>query len=143
MDLGGVVLESEPSAIDTFVAAFDDAGLHQWSHRFGQTQLRSLGRGPGGETYLFGSFLESIDFGPGPMVSAGGSDLFLAAFDKSGTLVSQRAWGDGSPQEGLAVNGTSTGKAILAGNFAGALEVGGVVLTSAGGRDVFVAKVTP
>lgn len=143
MDLGGAVLEAAPSAIDTFVASFDAAGLHAWSHRFGQTELRSLGRGADGRTYLAGSFVDPIDFGAGALSAEGGTDIFLAAFDADGVLLSQHGWGDPSPQESLAVCGTAGGKAILTGNFSGAVDFGSGVLKSAGGRDVFVAKVAP
>lgn len=143
MDLGGAVLEAAPGAIDTFVASFDGAGLHSWSHRFNQTQLRSLGRGAEGRTYLSGSFVDPIDFGAGAMPSEGSSDIFLAMFDSGGVLLSQYRWGDPDTQESFAVCGTSSGKAILTGSFSGALDFGSGLLTSAGGRDLFVARVAP
>jgi hypothetical protein len=50
------------------------------------------------------------------------------------------AFGDPSGQNGAAVSFDKSGNILLAGSFAGSLNLGGTTLTSAGMEDVFVAK---
>ncbi|MBK9264322.1 MAG: SBBP repeat-containing protein [Polyangiaceae bacterium] len=53
------------------------------------------------------------------------------------------AFGDASVQTGAAVAFDKSGNILLAGSFAGSINLGGTTLNSAGMDDVFVAKFTP
>jgi hypothetical protein len=81
-----------------------------------------------------------VDFGGGPLFSAGAQDVFLVKYNSAGAHVwSKRFGGSGADLGGpVAVDGG--GNVIVAGTFTGSINLGGATLTSAGGRDLFVAK---
>jgi hypothetical protein len=82
VDFGGGLLTSAGGQ-DIFLAKFDPAGNHLWSKRFGDT-VGQLGKGiavdGSGNAFLTGAFFGSVDFGGGPLTSAGLADIFLAKF---------------------------------------------------------------
>jgi hypothetical protein len=96
-----------------------------------------------GNVYVTGAFQGSIDLGKGPLVSAGGNDVFIGKFDPTGALVFGFNLGDSSDQEGLAIAVDGTGSAVVAGNFQGSIDFGVTTLMSAGDDDVFLAKLDP
>lgn len=122
IDFGAGPLTSSGNEIDTFLAGFDASGACLWSHAVSPTQVRALAPTGGGKTLFCGAFFGSLDFGAGALNSAGGTDVFLSVFDGAGMLVAQRAYGDAENQEATDCAGTPTGKAILIGDFAGALD---------------------
>lgn len=90
-----------------------------------------------GNVIVTGDFSGTLDLGAGPML--GQSDVFLAKFDAAGnTLWSTRFVSDG-PHIAEAVTVDGDGGIILAGSFAGTIDLGGGALVSAA-KDGFVAK---
>jgi len=89
--------------------------------------------------YIWGT----VDFGGGPLTSAGGFDIFIAKFDTNGQHLWSQCFGDGSNQDayGIAIDGS--GNVIVTGWFQGTVDFGGGALTSAGLDDIFVAKFDP
>jgi hypothetical protein len=80
INFGGVTLVSAGSA-DIFVAKLSGTnGSHLWSRSFGAA-TNDVGygvtAGPGGEVLSTGQFVGTVDFGTGPMTSAGSTDCFL------------------------------------------------------------------
>ncbi len=72
-------------ACDVFLAKFDSMGTHVWSNQYGDSDYQggiSLACDNLNNIILLGVFAGSINFGSGPLISAGGSDIFLAKFDK-------------------------------------------------------------
>ncbi len=66
---------------DIFVAQFDANGTATKSSRFGGSEwenLRSMAVDPWGNTFLFGTFNGTIDFGSGELSSEGSPRMFLA-----------------------------------------------------------------
>lgn len=82
-NLGGGPLASAGD-YDIYLAIYDASGSHRWSQRFGNTGA-DWGYGgafdPSGNLIATGSFLASVDFGGGALVSAGQSDVYLVKFD--------------------------------------------------------------
>jgi hypothetical protein len=140
---GGGSLTSAGST-DGFVAKYTGSGSHLWSSRFG---------GPGsdygvdvawdGQLYVTGNFEGSVDFGGGPMTSAGSSDFFIAKYAPTnfGHVWSHR-YGGASFDEvrALAVSGTHL---FASGRFVGTVDFGVTSLTSAGSFDVFLLRAAP
>jgi len=93
-----------------------------------------------GNIVVTGYFNGTVDFGGGALTSAGGTDIFLANFDASGTHLWSRRFGDASTQRGYSVAVDGMGKIIVTGFFRGTVDFGGGVLTSAGNSDIFLAK---
>jgi uncharacterized protein (AIM24 family) len=143
VNFGGGVLTSAGGGNDIFVAKFDANGGHIWSRRFGDTDDESgygVAADGSGNDIVTGSFQDTVDFGGGTLTSAGGDDIFVAKFDASGNHIWSQRFGDGSRQLGQEVAVDGSGNVIVTGEFAGAVNFGGGVLTSAGGSDIFVAK---
>lgn len=95
-----------------------------------------------GNLHVVGCFSGTLDFGGQPMVSNAVS-AFLVKLGPQGVPLWSRSYGmTGSPcAADVAVD--PEGNAIVTGELDGSMDVGGIVLTSAGGQDVFVAKVAP
>lgn len=116
-------------------------GTHVWSKRFGnkyQTGFAAVDKS--GSVALIGSFEETTDLGAGTLTSAGGADVYLAKFTAAGATVFSKRFGNASSQQGLAVSFDKLGNIYIAGAFQGTIDLGGGTLTSAGGDDVFIAK---
>ena len=63
------------------MARIDGAGAHVWSRSFEGGSLRfpgGIALDPGGDVLVCGSFSDWIDLGNGPLLSAGGHDVFIA-----------------------------------------------------------------
>jgi hypothetical protein len=98
---------------------------------------------PDGNAVVAGMFRGTIDLGGGPLVSAGEYDLFLAAFTPNGAHLSSRRWGDAEWQQPRALEVSHDGAMVVGGTFAGKLSFGATLLTSAGRKDAFAAKLNP
>lgn len=85
VDFGGGPLICKDMG-DIFVAKFNTQGNHLWSRRFGDEHLGSwIGSvtsaatvDSAGNVLLTGYFGGTVDFGSGPLTSAGYADIFLA-----------------------------------------------------------------
>ena len=67
---------------------------HQWSQRFGGTssdQGWAVAVDASGNVMVTGSFLGTVDFGGGNLVSAGGGDIFVAKYGKVPTGIDPEA----------------------------------------------------
>jgi hypothetical protein len=103
VDLGGGPLTSAGS-YDVFVAKLDPSGNHLWSQRFGDASLQA-GFGTidaSGNVLVSGHFEGTVDFGGGPLSSAGGLDAFIAKLDPAGNHLWSKRFGDESHQGGPA-----------------------------------------
>ncbi len=145
VDFGGGSLTSA-GGTDIFVAKYSSSGAHLWSKRFGGTGnevgygIAVAGNGDMALTGYFGYFGSAVDFGGGPLTSAGGPDLFVAKFSASGVHVWSRAVGGTGQDTGLSVGLDSGGNVVVTGYFQGTVNFGGGALTSAGGTDIFLMK---
>lgn len=121
-------------------------GAHVWSHAFGDAGDQ-FGQGVAvdrsGNVILVGYFGDGVDFGGGPLLSAGGPDIFVAKFDPTGKHLWSQRFGDSGEQYGYGVAIDGANHIVLVGHFDGAVDFGGGPLESAGGLDIFVAKLDP
>ena len=144
-DFGGGLL-TPAGFSDVVVVKLDPAGHHLWSKRFGDAADQRATQvlvDAAGAVIVTGIFQGTIDFGGGPLSSPGTDTVFLAKLDASGQHVFSRKLGvpSDSNLDNVALDGA--GNVIVTGAFAGSLDLGGGPLTSAGARDVFVAKLGP
>ena len=130
---------------DAFAAKLDAAtGARVWSAAFGglgKQVARAIAVEGADSALVGGGFDGSIDFGTGPLLSAGGEDGFLvkvAAADGSVTVGSQL--GDAMNQAITGVAAQSGGGYVIAGRFEGSIAFGAESLQSAGAEDIFVAS---
>ena len=122
-----------------------DCAAHLWSKRAGDA-LGQNGQGlavdSAGNVLVIGYFQGTIDFGGGPLTSAGNNDIFVVKLDPSGAVLWSKKFGDATAQVGQSVAVNAAGDIVIAGNFTGTVNFGGGNLTSAGAADVFIAKLT-
>ncbi len=128
---------------DAFVAKYDAAGTHVWSKRYGSTLVdfgRELAVDASGNAYLAGFYSGTVDFGGGPLMSAGGLDVFVLKLDASGGFLWSKRLGSTSNDEceGLALD--NAGNIVITGYFSGSVDFGGGPIMSAGNQDIFLAK---
>jgi hypothetical protein len=68
---------------DIFLARYDTNGTPRWTGAFGSTGFDwgfAVALGPAGYAYMTGSLTGTVNFGGSNLVSAGGNDVFLAAY---------------------------------------------------------------
>lgn len=142
MDFGEGPLETYGS-LDVFVAKFNDAGVHVWSHSYG---------GPASQIPLdvaidefgvvvTGLFYGSIDLGEGIVESNGNSDLFVLHLTPSGMYSWSLTSGSAGFQESYSLANCEGGDVLVAGWFDQGFDFGPFPLTTSGSYDIFLAKV--
>jgi beta-propeller repeat-containing protein len=128
---------------DLFAVKLDQFGDPQWSEGAGDLSGQSgtaVAVNVLGDVFLGGDFQGSIDLGQGTMVSAGASDVFLARLDSSGFPVWAQSFGDTADQHLTSLAVDASGNVTVTGQFQGTIDFGDGPHTSAGGNDIFVAK---
>ncbi|HEX6944068.1 MAG TPA: T9SS type A sorting domain-containing protein [Gemmatimonadaceae bacterium] len=124
---------------------------HRWSHGYGDTGTDAaygVAVDGGGRVILVGSFEGSVDFGGGPLASAGSTDVFVVLYDLYGAPVWSRRFGGGGTDVAYGVvaasfslgGGNWAYEFTITGSFEGTVSFGGTDLVSAGGSDGFVAR---
>lgn len=146
LDFGGSPMMSA-GAHDGFVARLDANGNHLWSKPIGglnDDAVKSVAFDKWGNVVMTGFFRNTIDFGAGPMVSAGGTDIVMAKFaGANGKPLWGKRFGDAAEQMGVGIAVDPMGYTFVVGNFDGILDLGLGPLVSAGNFDVFAAKFPP
>lgn len=142
---------------DIFVARYQPAnGLLSWAVSAGGTgedRGLSIATPSGGDAIVTGFFSGNACFSQQTdaglwIPSNGGKDVFLARFNSSGGLRWVTWAGGAGDDEGRGVAALSDGTPYVTGSFQGAAQFGFdpakafVTLTSAGDKDIFVAKYT-
>jgi hypothetical protein len=138
-DFGGGALPGTGS----FLAKLDPSGTHVWSKRFGDALDQvpwGIAADSSGDVLVTGYFTDTVDFGGGPVQSAGGQDAFLTNLTGSGAYKSSKRFGDASDQSGKGVAVDASGNVVVVGFFDGQADFGGGPVQSAGGQDVFLFK---
>ena len=146
---------------DIFIARYNPDGALAWAKRAGGA---SDDNGNGitalsdNSTVVTGYFSWSAIFGPGEpnetvLTTAYYSEVFIARYNPDGTLAwAKRAGGasDGffEPDVGTGITTLSDNSTVVTGYFFGSATFGlgesnETVLTSAGGRDIFIARYNP
>jgi FlgD Ig-like domain len=141
-NFGGANLVSAGNT-DIFLAKYDANGVHLWSKRFGGTgndRTIELAVDGADNIIISGPFFNTVDFGGGPLVSAGSSDMFLAKFDASGAHLFSKRFGGTSVDSGWGVATDAAGNIGVCAYFTGTINLGGGNLVSGGGNDMVVGK---
>ncbi|MGM0558980.1 MAG: DUF4215 domain-containing protein [Myxococcota bacterium] len=131
-----------PSGDDEiFVLEYDPSGQLVSRSTFGDgagVTGSDIGVDADGNTYIVGSFGESVDFGGGQLDTTGRTDVFLMKLDASGQHVWSKGFGGAEFDRGseIAVGSNVT----VVGSVTGDVDFGGGAVSSNGGRDIFVAQ---
>lgn len=97
----------------------------------------------GTSVVIAGHTTGALDFGNGPLVSAGAEDVVVAKLGVDGLpLWTLQLGGAGSEKAyGVAIDGI--GNILVTGEFGSQLDIGGITLTATGTTNTFVAKLGP
>ncbi|MGK3997680.1 hypothetical protein [Sorangium sp. So ce1024] len=91
-----------------------------WARGFGGSGTDnglSIASDAAGNYYVTGSFQGTVDFGAGPLTSAGKEDVFLLKLDPTGTLLWSKRFGTSHTEIGGAVTVDGNGDVLLAGRY--------------------------
>lgn len=118
-----------------------------WSVRFGDAttqRVADVAVSPvDGRITVVGSFLGALDFGLGaPLVSAGDYDIFVATLSADGKPLWAVRFGGAGPDKANSVAISNNENPVVVGEFASTIVLPNKTLTSAGGNDVFVLKLS-
>lgn len=142
IDFGGGLLTGA-GADDVFAVKLDYFGDPLWARSAGDSMSQSgaaIAADALGNTFLGGDFQGSLDLGNGSILSAGVNDVFVAMLDGTGGPVWARRFGDAADQHLSSLTVDATGNVIVTGQFQGVIDFGDGPHVSAGGNDIFVAK---
>jgi hypothetical protein len=95
-----------------------------------------------GNIFVAGSFSGSVNFGGGTLISAGGTDIFVAKYSPSGTYIWAKRFGGTLDDVARAVAVDKFGDVAVAGDFNGTATIGVNTFTSLGLSDGFVLKLS-
>jgi hypothetical protein len=145
VDFGGGLLTSAGSG-DIFVAEYDFAGSHLWSRRAGGVdgdKGMAIAVDPADDVLLTGFFRGTVDFGGGPLNSAGAWEIFMVKYDAAGSHVWSHCFGNTQYDCGYGIAVDPFGNLLVTGFFRQTVDFGGGPLVSAGSEDIFLAKYAP
>jgi hypothetical protein len=118
-------------------------GPYVWSKGFGgpQTQdVTGVALDASGNIVVAGYFLGSVDFGGGPLVSAGSNDLFVAKLDPNGNHLWSKRFGAAGIDNAFGVAVAPNGDIVVTGVFQATVDFGGGPLTSPVASSAFAFK---
>jgi hypothetical protein len=146
---GSVTLESGAlethGGLDAWVARFDSDGRDVFAHAIGgsgEDFASSVDVGADGTIYVSGAFEGTIDVSGRALVSAGGTDGFVAAFDAGGALEWAARFG-GSGDDALSDVSAGDGVIVVAGCFEREIALGETITAPAGRSACFVHRFAP
>jgi hypothetical protein len=128
---------------DVFVMQLGPDGSPNWARSIGGENTEaawSVTTTPSDDIIVIGEFRGTVNFGAGPIESAGNTDVFVVSLGKDGEQKWARHFGDMNFDFGRAVAIDSRGDLVLAAEFAGTVDFGGGALEAAGNRDIAVVK---
>src|SRR6059058_1299237 len=143
VDFGGGVV-CQPATV--FVCKYSPTGATLWSKCLGGVRGGGTGRAVAvdgnGNVLVTGKLSGTVDFGTGPLTSAGASSIFVAKYSAAGVPVWSRAFGGGFNDVGNGVAVDAGGNVVIIGTAAGTVNFGGGPI-AANGYTIVVAKFSP
>jgi len=144
IDFGGGTMVSA-GADDAYAARFSQSGSFQWSKHWGDQYgqfIRACALDPAGNAFLGAELYGTVDFGDGPYTALGSTDMAMVKLDPAGNLLWSRPLGDPNAQAVRGVGTDAAGNVYFTGAYLGAVDFGGGLMSTAGGSDVYVVKLT-
>ena len=145
IDLGGGFLTAL-GGVDVWVAEYNPAGAHIWSRRIGggsTDEVSGVRIDGNGNVLVEGDFRWTAAFGGTSLTSAGAEDVYVAKYTATGAPVWAQQLGGLGSDYGNALAVTPAGDPLIAGTFYGSGSFGGILLTSSGLGDAFLARLLP
>lgn len=139
---------------DVFVSKLNSSGNYAWAIKMGAGSNdagNAIATDATGNVYVTGYFQGTVDFDPATLstvnlVSAGGTDIFVAKYTSAGALTWARRLGGTGADNATALLIDAAGNVLITGTFSGTADfdpsAGTANLTSAGGTDIFISKLS-
>lgn len=132
-------------AQDIFIARLTSSGSLLWVKRVG-----GGGMDYGGDTFsdnncychMIGTFSESFMFENWGFSSEGATDVLIVKLDGSGNLISATSFGSSGVDAGFGIVTDGGGNYHVCGTFSNSVAFGDAWLSSAGGLDIWVGKLS-
>ena len=141
---GSTTLSSNGSN-DLIVAKINKVGDWEWAVQAGGTGIDrgwDLEATSDGGAIIVGDFTGNVTFGSTTLSSSGSQDIFVAKISPEGTWQwATRAGGAGGDRP-FGIDIGPGGQTYVTGFFTGTASFGSQNITSAGGQDIFVAKIS-
>ncbi len=143
VNFGGGNLVSGGAA-DIFVAKYHPmAGIHQWSARYGSTEIDegwAIAGSTTGNAIVTGYFGGTVNLGGSNLTTAGGNDIFLASYNLMGAHQWSLRFGNTLLDIGRDIAVDALGNAYATGSAVNSVNFGGGTLPGGGGSDGYLAK---
>ncbi|MGZ4037733.1 MAG: SBBP repeat-containing protein, partial [Bacteroidia bacterium] len=151
---GTFTLSSVANGYDIFALKLDPSGNFGWARQMGGpgTDLGyEIAVDGSGNSYITGTFEDTCDFNPGPLVyslvSKGYADAFIVKLNTAGNLVFAYQIGSSFTDYGSAVCVDPSGNCFVSGTSPDTIEVhsasGTYTMIAADGRDIYLANYSP
>ena len=146
MDLGNGTVTSVANSPDAFVAKYNRQGGLLWVKRFGNTggdSANGVVIDSQDNIIVTGCFQGTVDFGGGPLTSAGGYDIFVAKFNSANppSLLWAKRFGGTWDERGTAVAIATNNDIFIAATLQSlSADFGSLTLGARGNNDIAVAK---
>jgi hypothetical protein len=131
---------------DVFLVKYNRNGNVLWARSAGGTGYdlgKAIATDDDGNVYIAGNFQSSsISFGSTTLINAGAEDVFIAKFNSAGVIQYEYRLGNTGSDQGFGIATDGTGAVYVTGSYNGSVSLGSAMVTSAGGNDVFVAKLS-
>lgn len=142
---GTHTIQSLYSGTDIYVAKAGPEGQWLWAKRAGAGSTNdygvSIAQGPNGTVYVAAYYSGNPNFLGNPIYNAGSYDVLVAKMNSSGDWIWVACAGGSGSEACQDLYVDDEGSAYLCGTFYATAYFGSHSVTSAGGRDVFIAKV--
>ncbi len=136
-------------AINVFVAKYNNSGTLQWMEQTTGTdsesyfERRAIDVDSNGDVYVTGAFTNTLTFSDGTTLTAYGessADIFIVKYSSTGTLLWAKSVGGTSYDVSNDLVVDDVGDIYLTGRFQGTASFGTLTVSSAGNKDIFIAK---
>lgn len=137
---GGTITSATFGAPNPFVAKYNSAGVHQWSHAYGTNdtaRLKGIAVDSSNNVFFCGGYFTQITFGS-QTFTAPGLDGYLVKLNSAGVIQWARAGNTNQscefyscavdPQNNVVITGTNLGTGDLGGGALPTTQSGGIIL---------------
>lgn len=129
-----------------FITRFAPSGEIEWVKILGDSTKEEAGgiaASDSGSFTILGSFIDTTKIGSYKLTGNGSSDIFLAKFNQNGNVTWVKTFGGSQNDLGLKIAIDNDGNHFIAGLYEDTINFDTIRLTSSGGTDIFLAKLSP